>query len=212
MKQQETFSSDYGTKDLTKGFSLLLSPRRTRKGACPKFVSFCLQHGCLPATGVWRSSGQGQLPQPQAAVPTLFQVIAGSGSPWELQGSCTLLPTSTVVSLGMLVNTGVTARQGARADTRGEPGRLLICPKSFRRAEAPPSVRAGPGHGALPPQLPERRSRTGPRDGPGLPPSTCAAASGLSARLRSARGGLGLPSPSPPPQPRAGDGRKQGTG
>lgn len=96
------------------------------------------------------------------------------------------------------MNTGVTARQGARADTRGEPGRLLICSKSFRLAEAPPSVRAGPGHGALPLQLPEPRSRTGPRDGPGLPASTCAAASGLSAWLRSAWGGLGLPSPSPP--------------
>lgn len=43
---------------------------------------------------------------------TLFQVMTGSGSPWELQGSCTLVPTSTVMSLGMLANTGVTAKQG----------------------------------------------------------------------------------------------------
>ena len=49
-----------------------------------------------------------------AAVGTLFQVMAGSGSPWELQGSCTLAPTSTVWSLGMLLNTGVTGRQGTR--------------------------------------------------------------------------------------------------
>lgn len=52
---------------------------------------------------------------------TLFQVMMGSGSPWELHGSCTLVPTSTVMSLGMLANTGVTARQGTPDGKGGNP-------------------------------------------------------------------------------------------
>lgn len=74
-----------------------------------------------------------------ASALTLFQVTAGSGSPWGRQGSCTLLPTSTVMSLGTLVNTGVTARQG-QGLPRTEPG------SSRFAADAPPPVGAGPGH------------------------------------------------------------------
>lgn len=61
---------------------------------------------------------------------TLFQVMAGSGSPWELQGSCTLVPTSTVMSLGMLANTGVTRRQVWR----------MRQPNSYHRASEEQSV------------------------------------------------------------------------
>jgi hypothetical protein len=50
---------------------------------------------------------------------TLFQVIAGSGSPWELHGSCTLVPTSTVRSLGVLANTGVTGRKACSIQHSG---------------------------------------------------------------------------------------------
>lgn len=70
-----------------------------------------------------RTTAITRAPAPRAqVVGTLFQVMAGSGSPWELQGSCTLVPTSTVWSLGMLLNTGVTGRQGHTAESPGCPG------------------------------------------------------------------------------------------
>lgn len=59
-----------------------------------------------------------------ASAPTLFQVTAGL-PPWGRQGSCTLLPTSTVMSLGTLVNTGVTARQGQGCQAQNPGGEGL---------------------------------------------------------------------------------------
>lgn len=63
---------------------------------------------------MWASAVEGCRQPPHvtlSTVGTLFQVMAGSGSPWELHGSCTSVPDSTVTSLGMLTNTGVTGRQ-----------------------------------------------------------------------------------------------------
>lgn len=70
------------------------------------------QGGRFPLRGELRAGGSRHTRARPTAGGTLFQVMAGSGSPWELQGSCTLVPTSTVMSLGMLAKTGVTARQG----------------------------------------------------------------------------------------------------
>lgn len=72
--------------------------------------------------------------------------MAGSGSPWELQGSCTLLPTSTVMSLGMLANTGVTARQGGPADRGEDLDPRHLSHKASEGHGPSSSARAGPGH------------------------------------------------------------------
>lgn len=85
---------------------------------------------------------------PDVSALTLFQVTAGSGSPWGRQGSWTLLPTSTVMSLGTLVNTGVTARQG-QGLPRTEPRQFKVCSRcpapGLSRPRAPSALAvAGP--------------------------------------------------------------------
>lgn len=88
------------------------------------------------------------LPPPPAAGATLFQVTTGSGSPWALQGSCTLVPTSTVLSLGVLANTGVTAKQGRPADNGGDPKTPVIYTKRLHRSIAP-CAQPGQAQGTL---------------------------------------------------------------
>lgn len=97
-----------------------------------------------------------------ASALTLFQVTAGSGSPWGRQGSCTLLPTSTVMSLGTLVNTGVTARQ-EQGLTRAEPRQLKVCsrgPAPGQGRPGAPSALAGarPRATSFPAEEPDRTS------------------------------------------------------
>lgn len=89
------------------------------------------------ATGTLQPTGAGGWPR-----PTLLQVMAGCGSPWELHGSCTLVPTSTVRSLGTLVNTGVTRRQHGE---RGQRGSLRQSPTQGLRVAAVPAARWQPG-------------------------------------------------------------------
>ena len=110
----------------------------------------CLvQVGSLPATAGL-----------DASALTLFQVTAGSGSPWGRQGSCTLLPTSTVMSLGTLVNTGVTARQ-EQGLALAEPRQLKVCSTGPALGQGRPGAPSAlPGARLRPRFLP--RSQTGP--------------------------------------------------